>query len=298
MNKHSFGFWLTVTLAGVSALGSAPQQRAVADSHPYPVPAPMAGVNPTGGAVSEKPTAGKPVSEKPSSEKLKPAPAALPQTPGVTSTPEVPRKPANPPVGPTSPAAGAPGKPVEAASAKTRTIVDIATGDKNFQTFSAALKATGLIDTLAQQGPFTVFAPTDAAFAALPQGTLEKLMLPENKQVLRQLLSYHVVLGTVLSKDLKSGAVNTAEGSPVTVKVEPNQVMVNQAKVTTADLQASNGVMHVVDQVIMPPMTSTPPASAPATPSATPATPTTKPAPKLMPKPELPKPELPKSETR
>lgn len=183
------------------------------------------------------------------------------------AAPGAPVKPTNPDIGPTSPpeALSRPAKTVApATAAKPKTIVDIA-GGENFTTLATALKAAGLVDALANDGPFTVFAPTNAAFAALPEGLLDKLLLPENKSTLIQLLSYHVVPGTVMAKDLKNGPVKTTEGSAVTVKLNAGKVMVNEAKVTTADVKAANGVVHVVDQVILPPMTAS---NAPAAPAA------------------------------
>ncbi|ARV63080.1 fasciclin [Nostocales cyanobacterium HT-58-2] len=133
------------------------------------------------------------------------------------------------------------------------TIVDVASANPSFKTLVAALKAADLVDTLSAKGPFTVFAPTDAAFAALPKGTLEKLLKPENKATLQKILTYHVVPGAVTSKAIKSGQVKTVEGSPVKVKVNQGTVTVDQAKVTKADVKASNGVIHVIDKVLLPP---------------------------------------------
>lgn len=145
----------------------------------------------------------------------------------------------------------APSNAAEATS--DRTVVDIAASNDSFKTLTAALKAAGLTDTLSGEGPFTVFAPTDAAFAALPEGTLEKLLLPENKAALVKILTYHVVPGEVTSTELESGEVTTVAGSPVSVAVEPSGVMVNNAMVVQPDVQASNGVIHVIDKVILPP---------------------------------------------
>ena len=114
------------------------------------------------------------------------------------------------------------------------------------------MKAAELVDTLSGSGPFTVFAPTDAAFAALPKGTLQKLLKPENKATLQKILTYHVVPGAVDSKTIKSGQVKTVEGSSVNVKVNKGSVMVDKAKVTKADIKATNGVIHVIDKVILP----------------------------------------------
>jgi uncharacterized surface protein with fasciclin (FAS1) repeats len=133
------------------------------------------------------------------------------------------------------------------------TIVTIAAGNKNFSTLVAALRAAGLVETLSGKGPFTVFAPTDAAFKALPPGTVEKLLRPENKQALVRVLTYHVVPGQVLAKDVKPGAVKTVEGNTIRVAVAGGKVKVNNANVTAVDLKGSNGVIHVIDAVILPP---------------------------------------------
>jgi uncharacterized surface protein with fasciclin (FAS1) repeats len=142
--------------------------------------------------------------------------------------------------------------------ARTRTtsgdsIVDVAVANGSFKTLTAALKAAGLDKTLASGGPYTVFAPTDAAFAALPQGTVEQLLQPENREALVKILTYHVVQGEKTSSSLQSGETKTLEGAPVQVKVSSTGVTVNGAKVVQPDIQASNGVIHVIDKVILPP---------------------------------------------
>lgn len=134
----------------------------------------------------------------------------------------------------------------------TGTIVDIASANPSFKTLVAALKAAELVDTLSGPGPFTVFAPTDAAFASLPKGTLQKLLKPENKATLQKILTYHVVPGAVDSKTIKSGQVKTVEGSSVNVKVNKGSVTVDKAKVTKADIKATNGVIHVINKVLLP----------------------------------------------
>jgi uncharacterized surface protein with fasciclin (FAS1) repeats len=135
----------------------------------------------------------------------------------------------------------------------TGTIVDLAAENPNFKTLVAALKAADLTDTLSGSGPFTVFAPTDAAFEALPKGTVEELLKPENKDKLKQILTYHVVQGEYLSGSIKSGKVDTVEGKPITIKVKGDKVMVNNARVTAVDVKGSNGVIHAIDKVILPP---------------------------------------------
>ncbi|MEE4014732.1 fasciclin domain-containing protein [Roseibium sp. FZY0029] len=138
--------------------------------------------------------------------------------------------------------------------AKAADIVDTAVDAGSFSTLVAAVQAAGLVDTLKGDGPFTVFAPTDEAFAALPAGTVDDLLKPENKEKLVAILTYHVVPGKVMSTDLSDGmTAKTVEGSEITVDLD-NGVMVNDANVVTADVAADNGVIHVIDKVIMPPM--------------------------------------------
>ncbi|MGB3510845.1 MAG: fasciclin domain-containing protein [Microcoleaceae cyanobacterium] len=136
--------------------------------------------------------------------------------------------------------------------AQSKDIVATAAEAGQFNTLAAALKAAGLVETLQGEGPFTVFAPTDEAFAALPEGTLEELLMPENKDKLIKILTYHVVPGKVMSGDLESGMVKTVEGSEVNVEVSDAGVMVGDANVLKADVPASNGIIHVIDTVIMP----------------------------------------------
>jgi uncharacterized surface protein with fasciclin (FAS1) repeats len=131
-------------------------------------------------------------------------------------------------------------------------IIAVATSTEGFTTLAAALTAAGLIETLQGEGPFTVFAPNDDAFAALPAGLLEKLLLPENLAVLTSILTYHVVAGKVMSTDVMAGDVPTVEGSTLTLGTTEG-VQVNDATVILADVEASNGVIHVIDKVILPP---------------------------------------------
>ncbi len=138
--------------------------------------------------------------------------------------------------------------------AETQDIVDIAAGNDSFETLVAAVQAAGLVDTLKGDGPFTVFAPTDDAFAALPDGTVETLLKPENKDQLIAILTYHVVPGKVMSGDLVDDMMAvTVQGSSVMIDLD-NGVMVDNATVVTADIEASNGVIHVIDTVIIPKM--------------------------------------------
>jgi uncharacterized surface protein with fasciclin (FAS1) repeats len=133
-------------------------------------------------------------------------------------------------------------------------IVETAVEAGSFTTLVAAVEAAGLVETLSGEGPFTVFAPTDEAFAALPEGTVESLLLEENRDQLIAILTYHVVPGAVMSTDLSDGMMAaTVQGGEITIDLD-NGVMVNDANVVTADIEASNGVIHVIDSVILPPM--------------------------------------------
>ena len=133
-------------------------------------------------------------------------------------------------------------------------IVDIAIADGRFDTLVAAVQAADLVDTLKGEGPFTVFAPTDDAFAALPDGTLDSLLLPENKQALTDILLYHVVSGKVMAADVVGlESATTVLGKDVAIKVDMGNVYINDAKVIITDIETSNGVIHVIDSVILPP---------------------------------------------
>ena len=132
------------------------------------------------------------------------------------------------------------------------TVVDVASSTEGFSTLVAALGAAGLVETLNGEGPFTVFAPTDDAFAALPPGLVDALLLPENKETLTKILTYHVVPGTVMAADVTDGDVATVEGQTVALSTADG-VTVNGAKVIQADIVADNGVIHVIDAVILPP---------------------------------------------
>jgi len=138
--------------------------------------------------------------------------------------------------------------------AADKDIVDTAVGAGQFETLATALGAAGLVDTLKGKGPFTVFAPTDEAFAKLPAGTVENLLKPENKDQLTAILTYHVVPGNVMAADVvKLSDAETVNGKKINIKAEGDTVMINGAKVVSADVAASNGVIHVIDSVILPP---------------------------------------------
>lgn len=176
-------------------------------------------------------------------------------TPGIFNEPPYNRtSPTAPPpeASPTTPSVPSSEEPTTGSASEN--LVALTASNDSFKVLTAALKAAGLTETLAGEGPFTVFAPNDEAFAALPQDALQQLMQPENKDILVKILTYHVVPGKVTSGDLKSGEVKTVEGGAVNVKVDSaTGVTVNDARVLQPDIQASNGVIHVIDRVILPP---------------------------------------------
>jgi len=148
--------------------------------------------------------------------------------------------------------AGALAITIASSSASAADIVDTAVAG-NFNTLVAAVKAAGLVDTLKGPGPFTVFAPTDEAFAKLPPGTLESLLKPENKAKLQSILTYHVVPGKSMAQDVvKIHSAKTVEGQNITIKTVNGGVMVDGAHVTKTDIVTSNGVIHVIDSVLLP----------------------------------------------
>lgn len=143
--------------------------------------------------------------------------------------------------------------PVMAADKDSKDIVDTAVAAGQFTTLAKALQAAGLVDTLKGKGPFTVFAPTDDAFAKLPSGALDDLLKPENKEKLKAVLLYHVVAGKVpAAKVIKMKSAKTVNGQEVTISTSGGKVMVNDATVVKADVMASNGIIHVIDTVLMP----------------------------------------------
>jgi uncharacterized surface protein with fasciclin (FAS1) repeats len=137
--------------------------------------------------------------------------------------------------------------------AAEKDIVDTAVGAKQFSTLVAAVQAAGLVDTLKGDGPFTVFAPTNAAFKKLPEGTVESLLKPENKDKLVAVLTYHVVPGKVMAKDVVGlSKAKSVQGKEITITVEDGKVMVDKAQVIKTDIVCSNGVIHVINAVILP----------------------------------------------
>jgi uncharacterized surface protein with fasciclin (FAS1) repeats len=172
--------------------------------------------------------------------------------PGPSKPPAAP-KPASKPAG--RPAAQSP-KPAESPTPGAPVkgnIVDLASSSEQFKTLVTAVKAADLVEALSSEGPFTLFAPNDKAFAKVPKATLDKLLKPVNKAELQKVLKYHVIAGAVKAADVKSGSVDTAAGSPVKIVAAGGNVTVNGAKVIKADNEASNGVVHVIDTVLIPP---------------------------------------------
>jgi uncharacterized surface protein with fasciclin (FAS1) repeats len=181
-----------------------------------------------------------------------PVTTPAPTEPTVTPTPEA--TPTEPGTTPTPTEKPTPGTKPGSQSDSKKNIIAVAEANGSFKTLTKALKAAGLTETLQGKGPFTVFAPTDAAFAELPQDAVRDLLKPENKEVLVKILTYHVVQGQVLSSDLKAGEVKSLQGGPIVVKIDPaTGATVNDAKVVQPDVKASNGVIHVINKVILPP---------------------------------------------
>lgn len=144
-------------------------------------------------------------------------------------------------------------EPEAATQENAQTIVEVASANGSFNTLVAAVQAAGLAETLSGEGPYTVFAPTDEAFAALPEGVLDQLLLPENKDTLTQILTYHVIPAAVPAAQVETGTVATVEGSDLNVTASGDTVTVNDTTVVQADVMASNGVIHVIDSVLLPP---------------------------------------------
>ena len=137
-------------------------------------------------------------------------------------------------------------------AAEEKTIVGVAVDAGQFKTLVAAVQAAGLVETLNGSGPFTVFAPTDAAFAELPAGTVENLIKPENKEKLIAILTYHVLAGKVMAADVKTSSVKTVNGKDLSIVVNDGEVTINGATVVATDVAAKNGVIHVIDSVLLP----------------------------------------------
>jgi uncharacterized surface protein with fasciclin (FAS1) repeats len=200
-------------------------------------------------------------------------PKALPTIPG-TNTP----MPGTNPGMPETPTSDMPKTDDQRAVTPKQNIVQVAAGNNSFKTLVKAVKAAGLVDTLSSKGPFTVFAPTDAAFAALPKGVLDKLLRPENKAQLVKLLTYHVIPESASAAQLSNATqIKTVEGQELTIVAKPEGVMVSGAKVLIADVPASNGIIHAIDKVLLPPEAAK---LSPETPQPTAAKPVKKVTPK------------------
>jgi uncharacterized surface protein with fasciclin (FAS1) repeats len=198
---------------------------------------------------TKAPAAGTPSSATPASSATEPATTDKAPSAQMSSPSAEESKPSS---AGSEPSAPAPAAETTAPASSGGTVVATVGSNSKLKTLSAAIKAAGLDEALADKGPFTIFAPTDEAFAALPPEALQDLLKPENKAKLAALLTYHVVSGKVESKTLKSGETATVQGQPLTVKVTGSKVMVNDANVTQADVGASNGVIHLIDKVILP----------------------------------------------
>jgi uncharacterized surface protein with fasciclin (FAS1) repeats len=188
------------------------------------------------------------------------SPAQLNQQSLVLNAPATPNKPKptaqGQPASTPSPTPGTPatpGTPTTPGTATTPNIVELASSSSQFSKLVAAVKSAGLVEALSAEGPYTLFAPNDKAFAKVPKATLEKLLKPANKSELQKVLKYHVIAGAVMAADVKSGKVDTAEGSSLKLVATKGAVTVNGAKVIKADNKASNGVVHVIDTVLIPP---------------------------------------------
>ncbi|MEP0919712.1 fasciclin domain-containing protein [Leptolyngbya sp. DQ-M1] len=161
-----------------------------------------------------------------------------------TPAPEATTAPASP---------GVQGSPAPGTQANAGNVTDLIRNNPSLSTLSSVINEADLSNTLGQGGPYTVFAPSDQAFAALPAETRERLLREENRQLLRQILTYHVVPGSLTASQLQPGQVQTQAGNSVNVQVDGQQVRVNEARVIQPDLQAANGVVHIVDRIILPP---------------------------------------------
>jgi uncharacterized surface protein with fasciclin (FAS1) repeats len=175
--------------------------------------------------------------------------------PGATSSSATTVAPGARPATTAKPVSAKPIKPVAQGKtpASAGNIVELASSNKNFSKLVAAVKAADLAEAFSGTGPFTLFAPTDAAFAKLPADTLDKLLKPANKATLQKVLKYHVIAGAVMAADVKTGKVASAEGSSLDIVASKGSVTVGGAKVLKADNVASNGVIHVIDKVLIPP---------------------------------------------
>jgi uncharacterized surface protein with fasciclin (FAS1) repeats len=281
------GFMAVASLPAVASpvkkVGADPKPAATSTKpastvKPPAVPAKPAVEKPTVSETSEtvpvkptmvKPAVGKPVGEKPTvsettaSPAEKPAsetavPPTSPSSPDKPSSSESPTAPSKPsssesPTAPDKPSSSEQPSAQPSAAESTTTVAGMVSSSNSFKTLASAIKAADLDATLSGKGPYTLFAPTDQAFAALPKGTVETLMKPENKDKLVKVLTYHVISSETTTSDLKPGKVTSVEGSAIDVKSAGKDITVNDAKVLKADVKASNGIIHVIDKVMLPP---------------------------------------------
>ncbi len=235
---------LLATVSSVAVLAACGQPSATNTTPEQPATEQAAGTSEPATSTTTATT----VSPSPASETTATtaSPSAAPGTTASTAT--------------TTPAVASENTGTDAAlvSNESETVVQIASSNPSFSTFTKAVEAAGLTETLSGAGNYTVFAPTDEAFAALPAGTLEELMKPENKEKLAKILQYHILPNKVASAEIKSGEATTVEGDPVNLEVAEGKVTVNGAEVVQPDINASNGVIHVIKVVILPPETPAP----------------------------------------
>lgn len=158
-------------------------------------------------------------------------------------------------INPESPSSESPSPPSSPNTQASQDLVKVISNNRSFGILSQMVQASGLADTLSMKGPYTLFAPTDSAFTNLPKGTLRKLLLPQNQEVLAKILTYHLVVGEINSSQVNSGQLPTVEGDSLTVKVDNGgkRIMVNKARVTQVNIPASNGVIHAINKVLLPP---------------------------------------------
>ncbi|MCD8485337.1 MAG: fasciclin domain-containing protein [Desertifilum sp.] len=203
----------------------------------------------TGVGVSATAQTPQPLPDSPQTAPETITPEATPGTAPGTTTPEA--------IPGTAPGTTTPGVTPETPGAEapqeaTGNIVELASSNGSFQTLVQAVESAGLAELLAGEGPYTVFAPTDEAFAELPEGLLERLLLPENREILQQILAYHVVQGEIPSSEITPGTIDTLFGG-IAVDVDGDRAIVNDASVIQADIQATNGIIHAINRVLLPP---------------------------------------------
>jgi uncharacterized surface protein with fasciclin (FAS1) repeats len=255
-----------VKKVGADSKPAATSTKPASTVKPTVVPAKPAVEKPTVSETSEtvpvkptmvKPAVGKPVVEKPTVSETTASPTEKPasETTAPPTSPSSPDKPSSSesPTAPDKPSSSEQPSAQPSAAESTTTVAGMVSSSNSFKTLASAIKAADLDATLSGKGPYTLFAPTDQAFAALPKGTVETLMKPENKDKLVKVLTYHVISSETTTSDLKPGKVTSVEGSAIDVKSAGKDVMVNDAKVLKADVKASNGIIHVIDKVMLPP---------------------------------------------